>query len=72
LIETIRREYLDQTLFWNQSDLERKLDSYKVYYNRHRCHTGLARLSCISLHAGASLLDLRCSNSRAELIGAFN
>jgi putative transposase len=42
LIGTVRREYLDQTLFWNQSDLERKLDSYKVYYNRHRCHSGLA------------------------------
>jgi putative transposase len=45
LIGTIRREYLDQTLFWNQGDLERKLDSYKVYYNRHRCHTGLAGIT---------------------------
>ena len=45
LIGTIRREYLDQTLFWNQGDLERKLDSYKVYYNRYRCHTGLAGIT---------------------------
>ena len=45
LIGTIRREYLDQTLFWNQGDLERKLDSYKVYYYRHRCHTGLAGIT---------------------------
>ncbi len=45
LIGTIRREYLDQTLFWNQSDLERKLDSYQVYYNRHRCHSGLAGIT---------------------------
>jgi transposase InsO family protein len=45
LIGTIRREYLDQTLFWNQGDLERKLDRYKVYYNRHRCHAGLARIT---------------------------
>ena len=45
LIGTIWREYLDQTLFWNQGDLERKLDSYKVYYNRHRCHTGLAGIT---------------------------
>jgi hypothetical protein len=45
LIGTIRREYLDQTLFWNQGDLDRKLDSYKVYYNRHRCHTGLAGIT---------------------------
>ena len=45
LIGTIRREYLDQTLFWNQGDLERKLDSYEVYYNRYRCHTGLAGIT---------------------------
>jgi putative transposase len=42
LIGTLRREYLDRTLFWNQSDLERKLENYKAYYNQHRCHTGLA------------------------------
>jgi hypothetical protein len=45
LIGTIRREYLDQTLFWNQGDLELKLDSYKVYYNRYLCHTGLAGIT---------------------------
>ena len=45
LIGTIRREYLDQTLFWNQGDLERKLDSYQVYYNQYRCHTGLAGIT---------------------------
>src|SRR5271168_1709736 len=42
LIGTVRREYLDRTLFWNQSDLERKLETYKAYYNQHRCHSGLA------------------------------
>ena len=42
LIGTVRREYLDRTLFWNQGDLERKLENYTVYYNQHRCHTGLA------------------------------
>jgi len=42
LIGTVRREYLDRTLFWNQSDLERKLENYKAYYNQHRCHSGLA------------------------------
>jgi len=42
LIGTIRREYLDRIWFWNQSDLERKLEAYQTYYNQHRCHTGLA------------------------------
>ncbi len=45
LIGTIRREYLDQTLFWDRCDLEQKLNSYKVYYNLHRCHTGLAGIT---------------------------
>src|SRR5208337_4748991 len=42
LIGTVRREYLDRILFWNRSDLEGKLETYKAYYNQHRCHTGLA------------------------------
>ena len=41
LIGTIRREYLDRIWFWNQSDLEQKLEDYKVFYNKYRCHTGL-------------------------------
>jgi len=45
LIGTIRREYLDRIWFWNQTDLERKLEDYKVFYNQYRCHTGLAGLT---------------------------
>jgi len=33
LIGTIRREYLDRIWFWSQSDLDRKLEAYKTYYN---------------------------------------
>jgi putative transposase len=42
LIGTIRREFLDRTLFWGRGDLEGKLEAYQAYYNQHRCHTGLA------------------------------
>ncbi|MHB8743225.1 MAG: transposase [Sulfuricaulis sp.] len=41
LIGTIRREYLDHVLFWNGSDLERKLDKFKDYYNGHRVHASI-------------------------------
>src|SRR5499433_1748205 len=41
LIGTIRREYLDQTLFWTAADLEEKLRSFQDYFNRHRTHSGL-------------------------------
>lgn len=41
LIGTIRRELLDQCLFWNTADLERKLAKFQEYYNHHRTHSAL-------------------------------
>ena len=41
LIGTIRREFLDHTLFWNSADLERKLADFRVYYNDYRVHSSL-------------------------------
>ncbi|HEC12602.1 MAG TPA: transposase [Acidiferrobacteraceae bacterium] len=41
LIGTIRREYLDHTLFWNAQDLERKLALFRRYYNQNRPHQAL-------------------------------
>src|SRR5580704_17001363 len=41
LIGTIRRELLDQTFFWNHSDLQAKLTQFMSYYNEDRCHCSL-------------------------------
>jgi putative transposase len=41
LIGTIRREYLDQTLFWTAADLEHKLQLFQDYFNRQRVDSGL-------------------------------
>jgi hypothetical protein len=41
LIASMRREFLDQTLFWTDIDLERKLLGYQQYFNHHRTHRGL-------------------------------
>jgi putative transposase len=41
LIGTLRREYLDQTFFWNGLDLHRKLNRFAAYYNQRRVHAGL-------------------------------
>ncbi|MDA9982551.1 integrase core domain-containing protein [Gammaproteobacteria bacterium] len=41
LIGTIRREFLDQTLFWNAIDLEKKLGVFLEYYNHSRVHASL-------------------------------
>ena len=40
LIGSVRRELLDQTLFWTATDLESKLRVYQCYYNECRTHTG--------------------------------
>ena len=42
LIGTIRRELLDQVLFWSSHDLERKLSEFKDYFNHHRTHSDLS------------------------------
>ena len=45
-IGSVRREYLDHMLFWNESDLSRKLDQYKVFYNETRGLSFLKNRSC--------------------------
>jgi hypothetical protein len=39
LIGTLRREYLDQTLFWTTADLENKRLDFRTCFNNHRMHT---------------------------------
>jgi transposase InsO family protein len=41
LIGTVRREYLDRTLFWTTADLENKLLEFRDYYNGFRTHNSL-------------------------------
>jgi len=36
LIGTVRREFLDRTLFWTTAALETKLLDFQHYYNGHR------------------------------------
>jgi transposase InsO family protein len=41
VIGTIRREYLDQLIFFNRLDLQKKLDHFQAYYNEDRVHSSL-------------------------------
>jgi putative transposase len=41
VIGTTRRECLDQLIFFNKLDLQRKLDHFKAYYNEDRVHSSL-------------------------------
>ena len=45
VIGTIRRECLDLTPFWGARDLEKKLMSFKDYYNDHRTHHALGGIA---------------------------
>jgi|SRR5579863_8089572 len=42
LIGTIRRECLDYVLCWSESDLERKLEEFRSYYNGYRVYSALS------------------------------
>ena len=54
LIGTVRREFIDQILFWNQYDLKRKLGRFKSYYNEARVHYSLEGRIPNSLAGGKS------------------
>lgn len=41
MIGTVRRELLDQTFFWTEIDLQKKLDDFQRYFNEERCHLGI-------------------------------
>jgi putative transposase len=60
LIGTRRREFLDQVVFWNARDLERKLTEFQSYYNAARYHASLAGHTPLALASGhtAHLADL--------------
>jgi transposase InsO family protein len=64
LIGTIRREYLDHTLFWNVLDLERKLADFQAYYNQHRTHSSLGGATPAEMAGGNSQLPIKLSNFR--------
>ncbi len=40
-IGTIRQELLGQTLFWNATDLQKKLEEFQHYFNLNRAHHGI-------------------------------
>ena len=57
LIGSVRREILDQTLFWTVTDLENKLRDYQCYFNVCRTHSGRDGTTPVS-HASAKVIDI--------------
>ncbi len=71
LIGTLRREYLDQVLFWNARDLEKKLDAFKDY-NGYRAHAGLDGEPPLSFSGNtvlgkANINEYRCKSHYRDL-----
>lgn len=60
LIGTVRRELLDEVLFWGAADLERKLLQFRDYYNDDRVHASLdgRTPTCKTVAAGRRVIDL--------------
>ena len=64
LIGTMRREFLDQVLFWNARDLERKLAEFQVYYNAARNHASLGGHTPLSVGGGDAVIPADLNHVR--------
>jgi len=60
LIGATRREFLDHVFFWNATDLQRKLNAFRDYYNTERVHAPLGgRPPAVNLASHAALQAVR-------------
>ena len=57
LIGTLRRECVDQLLFWSASDLEDKLVAFQDFYNAHRAHASLDGRTPVPIRKDVTRLD---------------
>ena len=71
LIGTIRREYLDRTLFWTTADLETKLFDLQDYYNGYRTHAGLDGRVPESAIKGPASISLNSYRWRTHCRGLY-
>jgi len=70
LIGSIRRELLDQTLFWTATDLENKLCEYQCYFNESRAHSGRGGDTPLEA-AGSKVVDINQYRWKKHCRGLF-
>ncbi|MEE4175554.1 MAG: integrase core domain-containing protein, partial [Xanthomonadales bacterium] len=70
LIGSVRRELLDQTLFWTATDLENKLREYQCYFNESRTHSGLGGVTPVDSGAG-KVVDINNCRWKKHCRGLF-
>jgi transposase InsO family protein len=71
LIGSIRRELLDQTLFWTATDLENKLSEYQCYYNESRTHSGRNGTTPVNPES-ANVIDINEHRWKMHCRGLFH
>jgi putative transposase len=72
LIGTVRREYLDRTLFWTTANLENKLLEFQDYYNSHRAYNSLrGRTPDQDTRASSALAGLRAYRWQSHRRGLY-
>jgi transposase InsO family protein len=64
LVGTMRQEFLDQVLFWNARDLERKLADFQAYYNEARSHASLEGYTPLTFASGHAVARAELNNVR--------
>jgi transposase InsO family protein len=74
LIGTVRREFLDETLFWNENDLQKKLQEFARYYNSARAHYSLSGLTPAEKSSGLATepIDLKKFRWNSFCSGRFS
>lgn len=72
LIRSIRHKLLDQTLFWNADDLQRKLDQYQHYFNLDRSHQSLfAKTPCQNAQSSNDIISINHYKWKSYCKGPF-
>ncbi len=67
IIGSARREYLNHLLFWNERDLQRKLDQFQIYYNSSRGHSSLESKTPTEMYDQSSSNVVSIKNYRWKL-----
>ncbi len=68
LIGTTRREFLDHTLFFNETDLQNKLVEFQCYYNSKRGHSSLDKTTPVQKAAEKTSDVVSINNYRWKTI----
>lgn len=66
----VRRELIDQTLFWTATDLENKLRKYQCCFNESRTHSGLSGATPVDVGAG-KVVDINNCRWKKHYRGLF-